>query len=119
MAHWAELDHDNVVVNVVVMNVVVMDDPGTGKPPAGIAAHGVLEGSTWQRTYYATDGHNFAGAGMRWVPKLANFVAPKPYASWVLGDDGCWHAPVPCPGDLYSWNEAKGQWVPMPVPGRA
>lgn len=74
MPHWAELDDNNVVLRVIVCDA---DDgaDGTKHPPAFCTE---TLGGTWVRTYYATDGHQFAGIGYIWDPQAANFVVPLP-----------------------------------------
>ena len=41
------------------------------------------------------------------------FIAPKPYASWILNETTClWEAPVAYPddGEKYNWNELTNSW---------
>lgn len=75
MPYWAELNADNVVVAVIVMDA---DDDADGvrHPPTNIEAHASQPGTTWQRTYYASRGHTYAGIGYTWDPDLADFVPP-------------------------------------------
>jgi hypothetical protein len=57
---------------------------------------------------------NYAGIGYTYDEQRDAFIPPKPYPSWVLDEDSClWDAPVPYPtdGEMYSWDEASGQWV--------
>ena len=67
---------------------------------------------TWFRTYYETEGKNFAGIGFTYYPDKDNFSAPKPYTSWTLDDQCIWQPPVTRPeGDnLYDWNEETQSW---------
>jgi hypothetical protein len=110
MAHWAELDDNNNVRRVVVCDA---DDgaDGTLHPPAFLLG----EGGIWQRTYYSTPGHNYAGIGFRWDPDRGNFISPQPFPSWALDDDDQWCAPVPQPGDNHVWDEELQEWVPAPL----
>ena len=56
---------------------------------------------------------NFAGVGYSYDQTRDAFVAPKPYASWILNEDTCrWEAPVAMPEDdnMYTWNETIKNW---------
>lgn len=67
---------------------------------------------TWFRTYYDTEGKNYAGIGYIYHPEKENFSPPQPYPSWVLNDQCQWQAPVPRPDDdrSYTWNEETQSW---------
>ena len=67
---------------------------------------------TWFRTYYDTEGKNYAGIGYIYHPEKENFSPPQPYPSWVLNDQCHWQAPVPRPDDnkSYTWNEETQSW---------
>ena len=57
---------------------------------------------------------NYAGVGYIYNEDKDAFIAPKPYASWVLNEDSClWEAPVALPDDGkdYSWDEDSQAWV--------
>ena len=55
---------------------------------------------------------NYAGVGYTYDAEKDVFIAPKPFASWVLSADYLWEAPVAMPtdGKAYTWNEATGAW---------
>jgi hypothetical protein len=62
---------------------------------------------------------NYAGVGFTYDATRDAFIAPKPYASWLLNEDTClWSAPVAMPtdGKIYSWDEATLSWVEVIVP---
>ena len=67
---------------------------------------------TWFRTYYETEGKNFAGIGFTYHPDKDNFSAPQPFPSWTLDGQCIWQPPTPRPlGDkLYDWNEETQSW---------
>jgi len=57
---------------------------------------------------------NYAGIGYTYDEQRDAFIPPQPYPSWVLDEDTClWESPVPYPtdGEMYSWDEASGQWL--------
>jgi hypothetical protein len=108
MAHWAQLDKENKVVQVLV---------GDNNDPAGDEGYAWLIdnlGGTWIKTSYnATFRKNYAGIGFTYDAELDAFIAPKPFASWLLNDDTCqWEAPIPYPTDgfTYFWNESQLAW---------
>jgi hypothetical protein len=67
---------------------------------------------TWFRTYYDTEGKNYAGIGFTYHPDKDNFSSPQPYPSWTLDDNCNWQPPVTKPeGEgLYIWNEETQSW---------
>lgn len=108
MAHWAELDENNVVVRVTV---------GDNNDPNGDEGYQWLIdnlGGTWVKTSYnATIRKNFAGIGYTYDHERDAFISPKPYSSWLLNEDTCkWQAPIAYPndGNAYSWNETSNSW---------
>lgn len=112
MAHWAELDENNVVLRVLV---------GDNNDPNGDEGYQWLIdnlGGRWVKTSYnATIRKNFAGIGYTYDETLDAFIAPKPFPSWVLDEETCrWEAPTPYPndGDIYTWDEDSVSWVPAP-----
>ena len=115
MAHWAELDENNVVLRVLV---------GDNNDPNGDEGYQWLLdnlGGRWVQTSYnaATNGFrkNFAGVGYTYDESKNAFIAPRPFNSWVLNEDTCqWTSPTPYPddGDIYTWNELNTSWVAAP-----
>ena len=121
MAHYAFLDANNIVVNVIT---------------------GIDEGTDdidWEefygakRTSYNTKGgiyydpitnlphedqskasrKNYAGIGYSYDPVKDAFIPPKSFDSWILNEDTCnWEAPVPYPndGNEYYWDEETLSW---------
>jgi len=108
MAHFAEVDENNVVLRVVVAETKEWCEQN-------------LNG-TWVQTSYNTHGgqhpegrplhKNYAGIGYHFDG--IGFYAPQPYASWTLDTETyLWNAPKPYPndGNVYSWDEDLGDWV--------
>jgi hypothetical protein len=116
MAHFAELDSNNVVLRVVVIdNKDTADASGIEKEHIGAAFCERLFGGIWKQTSYNGNiRKNFAGIGYSYMPApIDGFAAPRPYSSWNLDPDDCqWVAPVPMPtdGQMYSWNEESQSW---------
>ena len=116
MAHFAELDENNVVLRVIVVgNKDTADANGVEKEYIGAAFCERLFGGRWvQPSYNGNKRKNYAGIGYTYREDIDAFVPPKPYASWVLNNDTAqWEAPTPMPtdGKRYSWDEKTKSWV--------
>jgi hypothetical protein len=123
MAHFAELDENNVVTRVIV--VATKDNStadGVEKESIGQAFCERLFGGNWIQTSYNNNMRvRYAGIGYTYDATLDAFIPPKPYPSWTLDNATAdWVAPVPMPNDgkMYSWDEVTQSWVlvePQPV----
>ena len=127
MAHFCELDSNNVVKQVIVVsNADTSTAQGEEKESIGIAFCERLLGGTWVKTSYnATIRKNYAGIGYTYDKDRDAFIPPKPYASWVLNETTClWNAPVAMPSDagqgdppkMYTWNEETIGWDLVTTP---
>jgi hypothetical protein len=107
MSHWAQIDDNNIVTQVLV---------GPNYGDEGEAFFNAL-GGTWVKTSYNGNiRKNYAGIGYTYDEDRDAFIAPKPYNSWVLDEDTCrWQAPVPYPTDdlMYTWDEELTDWKPI------
>jgi len=118
MAHYAFLDENNIVTEVIV---------GKDEGEDGIdweQHYGQFRGQVCKRTSYNTQGgvhstggtpyrKNYAGIGYSFDAARDAFIAPKPFASWLLDEDSClWEAPTPYPTDglIYQWVEDDLNW---------
>jgi len=122
MAHFAELDDNNVVLRVVVVgnDCVPSDEHVDGET----WCINFFKGGTWKQTSY---NHNFrkqyAGIGYTYDAAKNKFISPQPYTSWALDANDDWQAPVTYPTittygsndplDIYiiSWDEAGQKWT--------
>jgi len=116
MAHFAEIDSNNVVLRVIVVDNKDTSTPdGTEVESIGVAFCQRLFGGNWlKNSYNGNVRKNYAGIGYTYNAGLNAFVPPKPFASWVLNELTCqWQAPTPMPNDgkKYSWDEATTSWV--------
>ena len=114
MAHYAFLDNNNLVTEVIV-----------GKDENEFIDG--LSPETWyanfrgQRCVRTSYNHNirkqYAGIGFTYNESADVFIAPKPFASWLLDANYDWQAPVerPADGKLYSWDETNQAWVELPA----
>jgi len=103
MSHFAQLDNNNMVVNVIVAEQELIISGSLGSPTGWVQIefNGVyIEGPP--------------GIGYTYDSALDAFYAPQPYPSWVLNEDTClWEAPVAYPDDdkMYAWDEETTSWV--------
>ena len=118
MAHFAQLDDNNVVTNIIVVNNnELLDQDGNEVEQKGIDFCKSLfgEDTRWvQTSYNAAFRKNYACGGGIYDAELDAFIAPKPYPSWVLDIDTCrWKAPVDMPqdGKFYFWDESTTNWI--------
>ena len=110
MSHFAKLDQNNTVTQVIVAEQDFIDNHTTG---------------VWVQTSYNTNGgihseggeplrKNYAGIGYAYDAGRDAFIAPKPYLSWVLDENTCqYKAPVayPLDGKNYIWSEDTTSWI--------
>lgn len=116
MAHFAKLDDNNKVLEVLVVNNDITIIGGVESEQAGIDFLTNLFGySKWKQTSYnANLRKNFAGIDYEYREDLDAFIPPKPFASWTLNESTClWEAPIPFPNDGkdYTWDEATTSWI--------
>ena len=118
MAHFAELDANNVVTRVIVVgNPDCVGETGSESEAVGVAFCQQLFGAStvWvQTSYNGSIRKNYAGIGFTYDAGRDAFIPPKPYPSWVLNEATChWEAPVPYPedGGPYAWDEETGGWI--------
>ena len=115
MGHYAKIDENNVVTQVVVVDNKDMADAfGVEKEHIGAAHLEKILGGTWKQTSYnGKMRKNYAGIGYTYRPDIDAFVPPQPFASWILNAAAQWEAPVAMPtdGKMYSWDEATTSWV--------
>jgi hypothetical protein len=137
MSHWAEVDENGFVLQVLVGN--------NDEPDEGYSWFVENLGGTWIKTSYNTlrgihynpeTGEpsedqskalrgNYAGIGYFYNKELDAFFPPKPYNSWVIDETNYdWVAPVPKPvpdddkNYFYEWDEGSGSWIVELMPDR-
>jgi len=109
MAHFAEIDNDNVVLRVLVVS---NEEESRGQD---FLANDLGLGGKWIQTSYSNSFRfRFAGIGSIYLEAEDLFVPPKPFLSWVLNQETWdWESPAPYPDDekMYTWNEPTLSWV--------
>lgn len=131
MAHYAFLDENNVVFNVIIG---IDEDDLVDGVDSWEQFYGEVQNARCLRTSVNTRGgvhydhetelpsktqekafrKNYAGIGYTYDEERDAFIPPQPFPSWVLNEDTClWYAPVPYPtdGKIYIWDEATVSWV--------
>ena len=117
MSHFAQIDGNNIVTQVLVIEQDVVNTGLFGEP------------SSFIQTSYNTYGgvhklggtplrKNYAGIGYTYDAGRDAFIPPKPFNSWVLNESTCqWDAPVAMPTDdkRYTWDENSTNWVETTV----
>jgi len=119
VAHFAEVDENNIVTRVIVAEQDFINSGAVG------------DSSNWIQTSYNTKGGvhytpnsnesdggvalrmNYAGIGYSYDEDRDAFMEAKPYDSWLLDEQTCtWEAPIPYPNDdnAYAWNEETQAW---------
>lgn len=110
MAHYARLDANN-----VVEQVIVIDNDKEPTEAAGQAYCTSLFGGNWKKTSYnGTIRKNFAGQGYTYDMIRDAFIAPKPYPSWTFNETTCrWSSPVEQPSGIgpWYWDEITETWI--------
>ena len=103
MSHFAKLDNNNIVQEVIVADQQFINTGVVGDVFRWV-----------QTSYNGRIRKNYAGVGYRYDINLDAFISPKPYPSWFLNEETCrWEAPIPYPddGQLYNWDESTKSWV--------
>ena len=126
MAHFAEIDENNVVTQVIVVaNEDTTDTNGVEVEEIGVAFCKKLLGAetNWKQTSYNNNFRvRYAGISYTYNEELNAFIAPKPFESWVLVEETAdWVSPVgPAPTlteaqvesrSFYKWDEENLAWV--------
>jgi hypothetical protein len=136
MAHYAKLDENNIVLEVIVVdNCDCQDDNGNDVEEKGRQFCEMITGhAKWKKTSRNTRGgihyqpdsdipsedqskafrKNPAAIGSYYDEELDAFIYPKPemYSSWILNTEtATWEPPVPRPDDMDCyWNDSEQTW---------
>ena len=109
MAHYAFLDKNNVVTQIITG----IDETELIEGLDTETWYGNFTGQTCKRTSYNNNiRKQYAGIGFNYDAVNDVFIAPQPYPSWLLDDDFNWQAPTPRPEGMgWYWNEVEQVWV--------
>jgi len=121
MAHFAEIDENNIVLRVLVI------DNEHERNGQTYLAEDLGFGGTWIQTSYNTHGgvhdlegiplrKNYAGIGYTYDEVRDAFIPPQNFPSWILDENTCqWNPPVEYPSDgkIYLWEEESTSWIEL------
>ena len=125
MAHFAELDSNNTVIQVVVVSNDDVDaNGGDYSSQAETYVSNLIphseNGVAWKQTSYnGNQRKQYAGIGFTYDAAKDKFILPKPFASWSLDSNDDWIAPVTYPSKdeiesnpvLILWDEDNQKWL--------
>jgi hypothetical protein len=126
MAHFAEINSNNIVLRVVVgCNLDIVNNGGEQSEQAAEHFKTICllsnEGVKWVQTSYNNNFRKqYAGIGYTFDSTKNKFISPQPFASWSLDSNDDWQAPVAYPsvityGDnvkyMIFWNEIEQKWI--------
>ena len=115
MAHFAKLDENNIVTELLVVNNdVLLKADGTESEYKGkVFLNGLFGNSTWvQTSYNGNIRKQYAWVGDTYDTAKNVYIRPKPHASWVLNSSNDWEAPLALPDNNfpgYNWDESAYQ----------
>lgn len=116
MAHFAQIDENNIVINVLS---VPDEQQHRGEE---YLSQDLGLGGTWIQTSYNNNIRKvFAGIGYVYNSELDIFLAPKPFPSWVIDPvEQVWVSPIPRPaeieGKVHIWDEVNQNWRTEDLP---
>ena len=118
MAHFAQINEENIVTQVIVAEQDFINTGAVGDPSKWIQT----SYNTRAGVHYGPDGlpdsgvalrKNYAGIGYTYDAGRDAFIPPKPFASWILDEETCIYTPpvgMPTDGKMYVWNETTTSW---------
>lgn len=116
MAHFAKIDENGVVLDIIVVNNDDAPDPAPEhSEPLGqeFISSLKIEGTWVQTSYNGKFRKQYAWIGGKYLPDADVFVLPQPFPSWALDENFDWQPPVPMPanGHAWVWDEQRQEWV--------
>ena len=110
MAHYAFLDEDNIVTEVIVG----IDETELIEGLDSESWYAQFRGQICKRTSYNNRiRKQYAGVGYRYDADLDVFIAPQPFASWTLDNNFDWQPPSTQPDGRYYWDESALSWIEL------
>jgi hypothetical protein len=114
MAHFAQLDDNNIVLNVYPVSNEILDLENEEESGIDFLIKWSGGYTNWKQTSYnGKIRKNYAGIGFIYDSVRDAFIPPKPFDSWLLDEELCqWIPPKPRPLEgMYFWNEDDLDWV--------
>ena len=131
MAHYALINKDNIVVQVITgvdENEIQIDTDGTEVGGSSVAWEKYYSSLPWfdglickRTSYNGTIRKHFASVGYKYDSEFDAFIPPTPFASWKLNyTNFLWEAPIPMPehedGYGWKWSEPNKEWIKIALP---
>ena len=122
MAHFARLNENNIVTEVLVVdNSNLLDENGNEQESIGIQFLKNMfgEDTRWVQTSYSNKFRlSYAGLGAKYDLERDIFINPPPYPSWTFNYETlAYDAPIPLPADhetvRYLWRESDKTWIQL------
>lgn len=113
MSHFAEIDHDDIVIRVIVAEQEFIDSGAVGHPARWIQTSYNMYGGIHTRGGSPLR-KNFAAVGYMYDRSRDAFIPPRPYDNFILDEDAClWIPPMPKPddGNDYKWDQESESWI--------
>lgn len=109
MAHYAFLDENNIVTEVIVGIDEVQQIDGLDTE----TWYGQFRNQKCKRTSYNGNiRKQYAGVGYYYDEVADVFIAPQPFASWSLDQNFDWQPPIAMPSEgIWAWDEETGNWI--------
>jgi hypothetical protein len=109
MAHYAFLDENNIVTEVITGR---NEDEVVNGISDWETYYGNFRGQKCLRTSYNNNIRKiYAVVGGKYDPIADEFIPPQPFASWTLNSNNDWKAPVENVNDGWIWDEASLSWI--------
>ena len=105
MAHFAEIDENN-----IVKRVLVVDNSQEHRGEDFLSNELGLGGRWIQTSYNNNFRRRYAGIGFKYDEINDVFITPQPFPSWNLDENWDWQPPIPRPDELSTWDEETLTW---------
>ena len=129
MAHFAKVNSNNIVTEVLVIDQEEINTGNWGDPTQWVQTSYNTRGGVYYTPGTGTPDpdqskafrKNYAGVGMVWDAARNMFYEPQPYPSWTMDEQtGKWVAPVPLnvswqEQPFWKWDESQQNWVDIRV----
>ena len=106
MAHFAQIDENN-----IVQQVLVVDNSQEHRGEDFLSNDLGLGGRWIQTSYNSNFRKQYAGVGFYYDETKDIFVSPQPFPSWTLDENSDWKAPIEAPNELCYWDEETLSWI--------
>jgi len=115
MAHFAKLDENNIVTQVITFSNKEVNENGGDLSVQAENFVSARHGGTWKQTSYNNSFRGiYAGIGFTYDSTKDKFISPRPADSWTLDSNDIWQPPVAYPTDSqceYTYNSESYRYI--------